>query len=633
LLPISQSQKHSAVSFSLLDYLLVAIVFGILTGLVEGAGLMLFQRVNWHSWGPMIHVSTPILWISPLCDAILFSVLALIGSFLACVIQRCRVTRALMFLFSSLAAYDFLTVTARLYHWSCLLLAVGVGVAFVRWASSRQERVLRFCRRGAPWALVALVLTLIAVRGSSWLVERNEVARLPEAAAGTPNVVVIVADTLRADHLSSYGYSRPTSPNVDLLAKEGTLFENAISTCSWSLPSHVSLVTGLYQFQHGVTNVQPMPIFGSSSPSFGGKMTLGEALEKRGYRAGAFSANRTWFSHNLGFGRGFIHFEDYFHSPADMWVRTLFGREFSRIYLSRSDRSKPKRLLRWLGFHALLDKDDEGVGAGGGAPGVRKRASEVNREVLSWVGSGQRPFFVFLNYFDVHEPYGGPYDFQKPWSGATAEDQYDDSIKYVDDSIGQFMAELDKRGLSQNTVVVITADHGEGLGQHGLPTHGDALYREQIHVPLIFWYPGHVPSGMRVSTNVTNAGIGATLLTLIDLNKDSEFPGPALNSLWRQSSETVRWPNPIAELAQDGYLPRQNQRPENEVPTARTGSMRTMIEGRWQIIEHTKFGFQLYDWKRDPRELENASTSFEGQKITRELVPQLKEPMPAGGIK
>jgi arylsulfatase A-like enzyme len=632
-LPTPKPQNHSAGESSLADLLIIATCFGIVTGLIEGAGLMLFQRLNWRSWGPMLHVSWPILWISPLVDVILFSFLTLIVMLVGRMAKRSRVTSILMFLFAGLAAYDFLTVTARLYHWSCLLFAIGAGVAFTRWASAREEHIIRFCRRVVAVALAALALVFVAVKGGSWLSERRELARLPQASSGAPNVLVIVVDTLRADHLSSYGYARPTSPNIDRLAQQGTLFENAISTCSWSLPSHVSLLTGLYQFQHGVTNVQPMPVFGSNKPSFGGALTLGEALERRGYRTGAFSANRTWFSHDLGFGRGFTHFEDYFHSPADMWVRTLFGREFSRIYLSRSDRSKPKRFLRWLGFHALLDKDDEGVGAGGGAPGVRKRASEVNREVLRWIASSHRPFLVFLNYFDTHEPYGGPYDFQKPWPSATAGDQYDDSIKYVDDSVGQLMAELQKRGLSRNTIVVITADHGEGLGQHGLPTHGDALYREQIHVPLIFWYPGHVPAGRRLSTNVTNAAIGATLLKLIDINEDREFPGPALNKLWQQNPATIDWPNPLAELAQDKYLPKQNQRPESEVPTARTGSMRTMIEDQWQIIEHTKFGLQLYDWKRDPGELQNTSISSESREITRDLASQLKEAIPARRIK
>jgi len=103
-------------------------------------------------------------------------------------------------------------------------------------------------------------------------------------------VLVIVVDTLRADHVSSYGYARPTTPNLDRIAQQGTLFENAVSTTSWSLPSHVSLLTGRYQFEHGVGNVQPAPWLGWGNKGLGGFPTLGEALEQKGYRTGAFSA-------------------------------------------------------------------------------------------------------------------------------------------------------------------------------------------------------------------------------------------------------------------------------------------------------------------------------------------------------
>ncbi len=193
---------------------------------------------------------------------------------------------------------------------------------------------------------------------------------------------------------------------------------------------------------------------------------------------------------------GFIHFEDYFHSPADMFVRTLYGREFARIYLKRSEHSLVKRVLRKLGWDSLLDQDAEGSGSYGGAFGVRKRADVVNQEVMNWIAyDRQRPFFAFLNYFDVHDPYGGPRDYPKPsWPRQTTIDAYDDGVKYVDDYLQKLMEELDEHGMAKNTLVVITSDHGESLGQHHLETHGRALYWELIHVPLVMYYPGHVPA-------------------------------------------------------------------------------------------------------------------------------------------
>jgi arylsulfatase A-like enzyme len=614
------AKNHAEAGGGLWTAALVAVWASLVTGLVEGAGLMLFQRLNWASWGPMLHVSAPILWVSPLFDLAFFLALAGLVMLAARILPRLLALPVLVFLLSGLAVYDWLTLTARLHHWSCLLLAIGVGAAFTRWFSRNQLSVLRFWRRTVPWVVAIAILTFVAVEGGHRLVESRALAKLPAASPGSPNVLVIVVDTLRADHLSSYGYSRATSPNIDRLAREGTLFENAMSSCSWSLPSHVSMLTGLYQYQHGVTNVQPMPVFGSYAPSFGGHLMLGEALERRGYRTAAFSANRTWFSHDLGFGRGFLHFEDYFHSVPDAFIRTLFGREFSRIYLARSDRSLPRRFLRWAGFDSLLDSDDEGLGAQGGAPGIRKRAPVVNRELLHWIDNGShgRPFFAFINYFGVHSPYGGPQSYPDPWPSDDAFDQYDDGVRYVDLYIGRLMAELERRGLSQSTLVIVTGDHGESLGQHGLESHGQTLYLEQIHVPLIFWYPGHVPAGERISANVSNVAIPATVMSVIDSKAGSEFPGPALTSLWSAQGSGSGWPAPLSELAKNKYVTRAHSK-RGYVPTAKGGSMKSVVDGPWQLIIHDVYGPQLFDWKNDPGESRNLIHTADGEQAARVL--------------
>ena len=182
--------------------------------------------------------------------------------------------------------------------------------------------------------------------------------------------------------------------------------------------------------------------------------TLGEALEQRGYRTGAFSANRTYFSTSLGFGRGFQHFEDYFHSPADMFIRTLYGREFARIYLNRTDKSKVKRALRFLGMNSMLDKDSEGSGNYGGAQGVRKRADVVNQEVMRWIDrERKRPrrnpsFFCLPQLFRCALSLRRPADLSKPeWDHGGRIDEYDASVKYADDAMGRLMQALDQRGL------------------------------------------------------------------------------------------------------------------------------------------------------------------------------------------
>ena len=600
--------------------LLVGGGWGIATGLVEAAGLLVFQRLNWARWGPMMHVSKEIFWISPVVDAIFFFSLALLCSLLARFAPRLPAGRITVFLLTFLSIYDWLTLTNRLYHRACLLLALGAAVAFARWCGRREDAFLQLCQRAAPWVFAAWVLVFIAIPGGRWVHERVVVAQLPPAASDAPNVLVVVVDTLRADHVSGYGYTRQTTPNLDRLAQQGVRFENAISTSSWSLPSHVSLVTGRHLFEHGVGNVQPQPWLGWEGPSLGGFATLGEALQQKGYRTGAFSANRTYFSRDLGFGRSFVHFEDYFHSPADMFVRTLYGREFARIYLKRSDHSLVKRTLRKLGWTSLLDQDAEGSGSYGGGFGIRKRADVVNKEVMDWIGGDRgRPFFAFLNYFDVHDPYGGPRTYPRPaWPQQTDIDAYDNGVKYADDYLQQLMEELHQRGLANHTLVVITSDHGESLGQHHLQTHGRALFWELIHIPLVIYFPGHVPAGVVIEKPVSNAAVPATVLNLVGAD-DSRFPGPALSALWRTPMVETRWPDPLAELAQNKYPGKVDREADQLVPTATSGAMRSIVSSQWQLISHDKLGDQLYDWTRDPGESTDLISTPEGKVSARSL--------------
>ncbi|HTE89319.1 MAG TPA: sulfatase-like hydrolase/transferase, partial [Terriglobales bacterium] len=293
--PALRSQLHKRSSESAAPIgtlLLIAAWFGIFAGLMEGAGLLLFQRINWAQWGRLMHVSKEILWISPLVDLIFFLIFTLIVWLISRFSRRIPAIRLLVLALTFLSIYDWLTVTSRLYHRACLILALGVAVAFTRWVAKREAASVRFWRKWTPWLAAVFLLAFSAIQGSKWAHELVAVAKLPAASQSTPNVLVIVLDTLRADHLSSYGYARTTSPEIDRIASQGVLFENAIAPCSWSLPSHASLLTGRTPSEHGMQNVQPMPWLGWGKNSLGGYPTLGEVLGKRGYRSGAFSANR-----------------------------------------------------------------------------------------------------------------------------------------------------------------------------------------------------------------------------------------------------------------------------------------------------------------------------------------------------
>jgi arylsulfatase A-like enzyme len=357
-----------------------------------------------------------------------------------------------------------------------------------------------------------------------------------------------------------------------------------------------------------------------------GYPTLGEALQRRGYRTGAFSANRNFFTSNVGLGRGFLHFEDYFDSFADSFLRTLYGKEFARLYLNRTEHSKVIRALRYLGMDSLLDKDDEGSGNYGGAFALRKRASVVNQEALRWIrGDRRRPFLAFLNYMDVHYAYGGPRGYPKPaWDRGTNVDEYDAGLSYDDDQIGRLLADLERQGIAKNTIVVITSDHGESLGGHGMNYHGISLYWDLIHVPLIIAYPEHVPAGLRVTTPVTNAAIPATITDFLGNPDSAKFPGPPLSAIWTKPEAASNWPNPLSELAQNEFINTNDKVVVGKIPTAADSNMASAVTPHWHLIVHEKLGAQLYDWTADPGELKDLNETPEGQITAASLSLQLK---------
>ena len=606
--------------------LLIAAWFAVFTGLIEGCGLILFQHVNWRNWPQMIHVSPPIIWISPVLDLLFFVAVALLIALLSTVVRRLPSFPILVLLLSFLAVYDWLTLTGRLYRISCVLLAAGVAVVFTRWAKQREPALTRFLQRTVWLLAVAWAIAFVSIHWGSRWEERREFAALPAASPGAPNVLVVVIDTLRADHLSSYGYARQTSPNIDRLAAEGVLFENAISPTPWSLPSHVSLVTGRYQFEHGIGDVPPMSVFGLRAPAMNGFPTLGEALRHHGYRTGAFSANLINFTSNLGFSRSFTHFEDFFQSPADAFVRTIYGREFARMYFNRTERSKVKRLLRWMGWTSVLDRSDEGSIRVFGVLGVEKRGATVNRELLRWIDSSRkdRPFFAFLNYMDVHHPYGGPPSFNRPWPSDSRIDRYDDGVRYVDACIGELMDQLRQRKLAANTIVVITSDHGEGLGDHGIAFHGESLYREQVHVPLILWSPGRIPMRVRVPELVSSASLPATMVSLLGLPPVKDFERPAIDAYWKNARVETEEAGIVSEVVQRYPSTDEDIASEKIVPVSMMGAMKALTTPHWKFMTHEKLGNQLYDTQKDPQEATNLYPSAQFQPVAASLVSSLQ---------
>lgn len=564
----------------------IAAWFGLITGLVEGTVFLTVQKLIWSK-----QVSIEIVWISAFFDLLAFSILGLALAALSRFVSGLPLMLVSVFLFIFLAVLDWLTValTKHILPYSILTLAVGLAVALTRWFRNHEAASLRFWHRSLPWVGAGALLALVGIQGGIWIRERVATASLPKASSESPNILVIVVDALRADHLSSYGYARVTSPNVDRIAQQGVLFENAFPTSSWTLPSHASLLTGRYVYEHRVGWETENVLTNSPYP------TLAEALRSRGYRTGGFSGNLFWFTRDRGFDHGFIHFEDYFQSVADMVLRTLYGRLIESF------------VLRPLGFEDIP---------------ARKRASDINRALLRWIDRDrEKPFFVFLNYMDVHDPYlplqpyrnrfsklkspGGivnwrvgrsqPKMTQQQLQGEI--DAYDGAIAYVDEQISLLIAELQRRGVDDHTLIIITSDHGESFGEHGFYLHANSLYREEIHVPLILRWPGKVPAGVRVSQPVTNAALPITVMGLIGASDQELFPRQSLRRLWETQNGHHAWPYPLVEVEEIPWAP-------EKAPVSQ-GAMRSLVSPQWHYIVPEKLEPEVYDWKNDPREIHN----------------------------
>jgi arylsulfatase A-like enzyme len=563
-----------------------------MAGLIEGLGFILLQQSGWlNPLTGLVDFSIDILWVAPIFNLLLFGTVGLALAATTRVFPKLRITAFAAFPLSLLAFLDWLTLSlyGRAKMYATLALSLGLAVQFYRWFRKREKAAVTFYRKSLLWLVAVVVMLFVGVEAGSRLQERAATSRLAVAPAGSPNVVMIVADTLRSDHLSIYGYARATSPNLDRLARQGVMFENAYAASSWTLPSHVSLFTGRLAHEHKAEWNNPTAL------SDGGYPTLAEALQSRGYRTGGFSGNLYWVTRRFGFARGFIRFEDYSHSIGDRAVRTIYGRAIEKF------------ILRRVGFEDIP---------------ARRRASDINASVLSWIEQDrQKPFFVFINYMDAHDPYLPPQPFRKKFSREEnpggilnwrlgrndlgqapekLEDEisaYDGAIAYLDEQIGQLIAEFEKRGLGENTLFVITSDHGEMLGEHDLFLHGNSLHRKSIQVPLFISLRGKVPSGLRMQQPVSNTALAATIMELVGSGDQGLFSGPSLVGLWEPRESKRAWPDPISYLAQQSWV-------EPKLPVYH-GWSRSIINDEWHYIENEKLGVELYRSRDDFAEVDN----------------------------
>ncbi len=381
-----------------------------------------------------------------------------------------------------------------------------------------------------------------------------------------PSVVIILIDTLRADHLGTYGYSRETSPNIDRWAAQATVFDAGIAQASWTKPSVASLFTCLYPSVHQTgsgTHVRrqvidkelemiPAPAEAPATTATlpPGLVTVAEVFRAAGYSTGAFVANH-FISRESGYGQGF------------------------ETHRSVGDRRVTAGACRWLWKHRA------------------------------------KPFFLYLHYMAPHAPYNAPAEFDLFTTGVETADilnsaakdsinftgtrslspqdvidlinQYDGEIRYVDDQVRRVLETLSEAGMMDHTVVVLTADHGEEFLDHGLVWHESFhLYGELVRVPLVIDVPGEVGSGCRVRSPVMQIDLGPTLFDLSGLACPRDLQGRSLASLFRKG--TLKPRAAYTEALDWGW--RQ---------AIQTDSLKL-------IYDRENKAFELYDLTRDPGE-------------------------------
>jgi len=567
-----------------LQPLLVALWCALAAGLLEG-----LRHLAWrHVLHRLVWMSADVYWMAPLSYLAYFAVPALALSLLALLRPRWVPLWLPVFLFAFAGSFGvlFLIGRQRISLWALGVVAMGIGVRAARAGHERPAAVLRAVHTSVPWlgsATLAIMAWSLIARP---LRERLEVASLPTVSPSAVNVLLIILDTVRAQDLGLYGYDRPTTPNLERLASTGVVFEDAIAPAPWTLPSHASLFTG--RWPHELSAGFQTPLDGSAE-------TVAESFRARGYVTAAFVANHLYASRETGLNRGFIHYSDHRRSLRQLLLSSHLGQSYENWRTS------------WWTGRPVSD---------------RKVASEVSRNFLRWLNRDhQRPFFAFLNYFAAHQPYYAPREYRSRYHSANARlDAYDAAIAYIDHELGGVFDELDRRGLLDHTIVVITSDHGEQFGEHGLFEHANSLYEPLLHVPLVIRYPVSVPGGLRIGGYVSLRDLPATLAELAA--SEAEFSGKSLASLWTRnglsSQDTV-----LAEVEAGIRL-------DPSYPLSK-GAMKAVFGGRYHFIRNGDGKPEVYDLQQDHGELKNLAGTTAGDRATRQLSEWLHRQLDQAG--
>lgn len=428
---------------------------------------------------------------------------------------------------------------------------------------------------------------------ASFLMDVYLINKIPDTRSGSnltgPNVMLITLDAFRADHFPTLGYPLNITPNLDRMAKDSVVFENAIAPSSWSVPSHASLFTGKYPFHHNaVKRHQRLD---------DKETTLAEILRKRGYNTAGFGGG-VYLKARYGFSQGFMTYRDRVDFFDDAHAYTRFS----------------IRTLAVL-FAPAINK----------IPGADTEltSEEINKDLFEWLDKNKgEPFFVFVAYEDPHSPYTLGKEFREKFTNNTVDYReiqrvldrarnggevsdefvdllnqlYDNEIYYLDRNLGSLFEKMDELEIEDNTILVILADHGEEFYDHGGFGHALTLYEEVIHVPLVIYYPKEFQP-RRIEKRIGVINIFPTILEILEIEVPKDIDSKSLVQLMKTGGGFE------GEYVFSEILGRL------DIPEYRETEQRAVSNNEWKLIEVKQRQYiyppSLFNLKDDPRELNN----------------------------
>jgi arylsulfatase A-like enzyme len=594
------------------EVLLIAAWFGLVTG-IGAVGLVAIKKFVLDR---VTLIPPQVVWVSPVTFLLLALALGAVLLALARLFPRRVTLRVIVFVLAAAGCACGLLIWGKeLHDVSVLVLSAGIAIQFAQLAHLKPHLFRRIVRTTLP-ILAGLVLLLgIAVPAVTRVREARAVAALPPARDGAPNVLWIILDTVRAWNTSVTGYDRPTTPNLERFAGTGITFERAISPASWTLPSHASMFTGRHVHELSTNWKYPLD---ATHP------TIAEYLRDQGYRTGGIVGNYFYCNSEWGLGRGFLHYADY--DPASLGHALLSTSPGLRLVKALEPRFEQN-----FWFHHFSG---------------RRFGTRVSEQLLDWLERDRdRPFFAFVNFYDAHGPYVAPDGYRDRLAAHPGQDSlpvkaardrtrdappdvraralrmmssYDVGIYYLDDLLGRLFDELERRGLLDNTLVIVTSDHGEEFSEHGMFWHGQSVYLPSVHVPLIIRLPDGAAAGTRVAAPVSLRDLARTTVDVLGLAAAAPFPGSSLARFWTEAAPA---PEPVlTQVTLDDRVAEQAER-----------GFQSVLDGRMHYIVSDRDREELFAYPVDPFEqIELSAREPDWLVYYRDMLRQMITPPPAG---